>query len=603
MAKNRNLTSIKYTSRDYESIKNDLVEYARRYYPDTFRDFNDASFGAFMLDAVAYIGDILSFYLDYQANETFIDTASEYNNVIKMGKLMGYKNPSPASARGEIEIYILVPANSFGTAPDLDYIPILKRGTEAVATSGGVFTLTENVNFSNSKHEVVVARADPITGEPTHFAIKAKGQVLSGKNFLETMKIGNFQKFLRLELESTNITDIISVFDSEGHQYYEVDYLSQNVVHVPLINRTSDKEIAQSIMKTLYVPRRFIVEYERDSTFLQFGYGSDSELYSDSVSDPNKIILNLHGKEHITDKSFDPSNLIATDKFGIAPANTTLTVIYRKNTSADSFAGVGTVTKASKVLFDFKDPTSLDSVKVAAVIDSLDVNNENQIIGSPTKILMPELKQRIKDNFASQNRAVTRRDYMNLIYNMDSQFGLIKRCSVVQDHDSFKRNLNIYIVSQNSDGHLIKAGEKDGVLKQNLKTWLAQYKMINDTIDILDANIINIGVEFTIMALPNSNKFEVLERASANLRNALASDVLDIGEPMYITDVFRILNSTFGVVDTLDAKFVSKVGGDHSDYSINIADSLTSDGIALRIPEDSILEIKNPTSDIKGAVK
>ena len=603
MAKNRNLTSIKYTSRDYESIKNDLVEYAKRYYPDTFRDFNDASFGALMLDAVAYIGDILSFYLDYQANETFIDTASEYNNVIRMGKLMGYKNRSANSSTGEVEVYVVVPANSFGTAPDLNYIPVLKRGTEVVSSRGATFTLTKNVDFSDSKHSTVVAKANAVTGEPTFFAIKASAEVLSGKNFQETMTIGDYQKFRRIELRSTNITDIISVFDSEGHEYYEVDYLSQNVVYVPLINRSSDKEIAQSIMKPHFVPRRFIVEHERNSTFLQFGYGTDSELYSESVADPSKIILNLHGREHITDKSFDPSNLISTDKFGIAPANTTLAIIYRKNIIEDSYAGVGTITKASKVLFDFKDPNSLDSAKIQAVIDSFDVNNEKQIIGSSVNLSMEELKQRIKDNYASQNRAVTRRDYASLIYNMDSQYGSIKKCSVVQDHDSFKRNLNIYIVSENRDGHLTKSGEKDGVLKQNLKMWLNQYKMVNDTIDILDVNIINVGIDFTIMALPGSNKFEVLERASANLRNTIANNKLEIGEPLYITDVFRILNSTIGVVDTLDAKFVSKVGGLYSDYGININDNLSADGIALMAAEDAILEIKYPTVDIKGSVK
>ena len=602
MPESKNLTSIKYTSRDYESIKNDLIEYAKRYYPNTFKDFNDASFGAFMLDAVAYIGDILSFYLDYQANEAFVDTAGEYNNLLKLGKNMGYKHRSGVSSRGELEVYILVPANSFGTAPDVNYMPVLKRGTEFVSVAGSVFTLTHDINFSDSEHDVVVAKADTVTGEPTSFAIKAKGRVLSGKNYQELISVGNFQKFLRIELNSTDITDIISVYDSEGHEYFEGDYLSQNVVHVPLINRSSDKSLASSIMKPVFVPRRYVVENEFDSTFLQFGFGSDSELYNESVADPSKVILKLHGREHITDKSFDPANLIATDKFGIAPANTTLTVIYRRNTTSDSFAGVGTVNKTSKMLFDFKDPASLDSSKVQDVIDSLDVNNENQIIGSPTPIDMQELKRRIKDNFASQNRAVTARDYMSLVYNMDREFGVIKRCKVVQDHDSFKRNLNIYIVSEDSEGLLIKSGEKDGALKQNLRTWINQYKMVNDTIDILDAKIVNIGIEFTVMASPNMNKYEILELCSFNLRSAYRN-VLDIGEPMFITDVYRILNNTSGVVDTINVNFVNKAGGTYSDHSIDIDKSMTADGLALTIPEDHILEIKYPDLDIKGVIK
>lgn len=598
----KKLTSIKYTSRDYQSIKDDLVEYAKRYYPETFKDFNDASFGALMLDTVAYIGDILSFYLDYQANETFIDTAYEFDNVVRLGKLMGYKFRSGYASQGMVDLYVLVPSNTNGTGPDTDYMPVLKKGSEFVASNGSIFTLTKNVDFSLPEHQIVVAKANSETGAPTEFAIKATGQVISGKAYQELITVNDFQKFLRLELSSPHITDVISVYDAEGHAYYEVDYLSQNVLYSPVPNRGTDKSLASAIMKPVFVPRRFVVEHEEGRTFLQFGYGSDSELYSESVADPSKIILQLHGKDYTTDKSFDPANLIATDKFGIAPANTTLTVVYRKNTAADAFAGVGSVTQVVKALFDFEDSLDLDAAKRKAVIGSLDVNNEEQIIGSPPDLSLPELKQRIKDNYASQNRAVTKQDYKSLIYNMPSEFGTIKRCNVMQDHDSFKRNLNIHVVSEDADGNFTKSGEKNGVLKQNLKMWLNRYRMVNDTIDILDAKIVNVGLEFKLLAASAANKFDVLERASFRLRSFYA-EKLDIGEPMYVTDAYKVLNATRGVVDALDVRFVNFTGGDYSDVSININRNLSADGTTLQIPEDHILEIKYPQKDIRGAIK
>ena len=253
--KSRQLTSIKYTSRDYQTIKDDLVEYAKRYYSDSFKDFNDASFGALMLDTVAYVGDILSFYLDYQANESFIDTSLEFNNVIRHGKNLGYKFQRNFAASGMVSLYIMVPATSVGQAPDTKYMPILKRGAEFSSKGGALFTLTGDVDFSDPKNQIVVAKVNASTGVPTHYAIKAQGQVLSGRLQQELVNIGEFQKFLRLKLTDINITEVVSIFDSEGHQYFEVDYLFQyptEVIEVKqpaFLNQCQSQEGLQLNMK------------------------------------------------------------------------------------------------------------------------------------------------------------------------------------------------------------------------------------------------------------------------------------------------------------------------------------------------------------------
>ena len=422
---NKKSIPIRYTSRDFDSIKNDLIEHAKRYYSDTYKDFSEASFGSLMLDTVAYVGDILSFYLDYQANETFIDTAVEYNNVVRHAKQIGYKFKRNQSAHGIVSLYVLVPASVIGIGPDGDFMPVLKKGSKFLSTSGVLYTLSESVDFGSENNEVVVGEVDKQTGIPTQYAVKAFGQVISGEFDREIIDIGPFQKFLRVRLEDRNITEIMSVTDSEGHEYFEVDYLSQNVVYRPIINRNKDKNNAPAILKPFVVPRRFIVEEERRQTFLQFGYGSDNEVPKDSIADPSNIVLDVHGRDHILDDSFDPSSLMSTDKFGIAPSNTSLVVTYRTNKSTDPNASVGSVNKVVVSNFQFDNRASLDNAKVKKVTDSIEVSNEQQVIGSTSTPDLEELKHIVKNSFATQNRAVTKEDYVSMAYSMPSNFCLL----------------------------------------------------------------------------------------------------------------------------------------------------------------------------------
>jgi hypothetical protein len=591
---------IRYTSRDFESIKNDLVEYTRRYYSDTYKDFNAASFGSLMLDTVAYIGDILSFHLDYQVNESFLDSALEYNNVVRHGKQVGYKFRRNAASFGVIDIYLMVPATTSGIGPDKAYMPLLKQGSEFSSTDGGSYTLNETIDFSHPNSEIVVGRVDSTTGVPTHYAIKLKGQVVSGKTEREVINVGPFQRFLKIILTDPNITEIMSVYDNQGHRYYEVDFLSQNILYKPVTNRKlNEREYAPMLLKAVPVARRFVVEQERNETFLQFGHGSDSEIFDDSVADPSKVILKRHGKEFVTDDSFDPSNLISTDKFGIAPSDTSLVVTYKKNTTADANAAVSSIVNVVRSKFEFSNRTQLDSSKVADVQKSIEVSNEEKIIGNIKMPDIEELKTRIKDHYASQNRAVTRQDYLSVIHNMPPQFGAVKKASIVQDHDSFKRNINIYVISQSRAGKLVQTNDS---IKENLKIWLNRHKMINDTIDLLDARIVNIGIEFEIVVDSEANRYMILERAVNTLKRKYRRDY-NVGEPIYITEIYKTLNLIEGVVDTVNVTMVNKSGGLYSDLFFDTNVYLSANGRKLNIPRDHIFEFKYPTSDIKGVIR
>ena len=225
---------VKYSSKEFDSIKDSLVNYAKTYYPDTFKDFNASSFGSLMLDTVAYVGDMLSFYIDYQTNETFVDSAIETKNLLKIAKQFGYKNPLAYSANGKAAFYVQVPANS-DKQPNTNLIPVLKEGTTLSSNGGISLILTSDVDFNKSDAEVVVAQSDT-NGDPTSFAFKAYGDVISGLVKTEILTVGNYQKFLRLSLSDNNITEVISVVDSEGNEYYEVPYLSHNVSLQPIRN-------------------------------------------------------------------------------------------------------------------------------------------------------------------------------------------------------------------------------------------------------------------------------------------------------------------------------------------------------------------------------
>jgi hypothetical protein len=223
----KKVTPVNYLARDFESIKKELVNYAQRYFPDTFKDLSDASFGALMLDAVSYVGDVLSFYTDYQTNETFLETAQEYKNARNIMRQMGYSPNLSFASTGKLTFFVEVPKRSNGSGPNPDLIPIMRAGSTFNSNAGASFTLTEDVDFSNPGNEIVVAKTNASTGEPTSYGIRAHGTVISGVRRQEIIKFGDYAPLQKIILGTSNVTEIVSVFDSQGHQYYQVDHLTQ----------------------------------------------------------------------------------------------------------------------------------------------------------------------------------------------------------------------------------------------------------------------------------------------------------------------------------------------------------------------------------------
>lgn len=589
---------INYTARDFASIKNELTNYAQKYYPETFRDFNEASFGSLLLDLVSYVGDITSFYTDYQANESFLDTALEFKNVLKLSKQLGYKYRPNASSFGNASFFITIPSSQGAVQPDYSYAPILKKGSTFSTATGIVFTLIEDVDFRNSQDEILVASSNEDGTSPTNFALKAKGLVLSGELVAESFIVQNYKKFLKLEIFDDNLTEIVSVTDIDGNNYYEVEHLSQDVVNVPVLNTNSNKEFALNILKPIAVPRRFTVEHNTVSTTIQFGYGTENN--EEKVLDPTNVILDIHGKQYISEQSFDPAVLTKTTKLGIVPSNTVVTVTYRRNTAASVNVPVGGLTNSVDPIFKFINQESLTTSLVTETGNSLEVTNEESINGSFSEMSNEEVKIRAKGAYFLQNRAVTKEDYISLCYNMPAKFGTVKRATLFRDETSFNgKNLNLYIISNNAIGQLTQT---NNIIKQNLKTWINQYKMIGDTIDILDARIINLQIDYSVVGFANINKFDIIQACNQTLSNFYTGYYYDIGEPFKISDVYKLLNGVPTVVDTKTVNVFPKVGTNYSNFEVEFEDLISSDGRYLIPPKHAVFEIKFTAADINGEI-
>ena len=598
MPKSKNVT-IKYTSREFQSIKEDLIDHAKRFYPDNYKDFTTPSFGSMVLDSVSYVGDILSYYVDYSVNESFLDTAVEFSNIRKHARAMGYNFRGVPSAYGTIAIFILCPANSQGTAPDLNYLPTVKRGTAFTSNNDGNYVLTEDIIFNSDSTQYVEARYSS-NGIVTHYACKAYGQIESG-TFAEIevdLSDETFERFKKVRAGDNLITEVISVVDTEGNKYYEVDNLAQEVIFVETTNKDAISDGVRSILKPFVTTRKFTVYQDDTGTYLQFGFGSQDDD-SSGIIDPSKVALKMHGKNTISDLSFDPTKLLSTNKLGIAPYNTSLRIVYKINEAGKTAAAANSIQNVDYRLIEFDDEISLSSTTVDSVRSSMECINEEALAASNFDISNEELKQRAKAYYAAQNRAVTKQDYESLIYQMPPKFGSVSRANIVNDPSSTNREISLYVVSIDNNGYLVETNQ---VIKNNIKNYLSHYIPINDFVKIKNPYIVNFGLEYTVLNDKTYDSDSVLFRCQQKLKEYFSTH-LYIGEPLYLTQIYELLNNVEGVYDVKKVKAFNKSSGAYSGIDIDMDMILSKDGTYYKVPKNTILELKYPDFDIKGAVK
>lgn len=594
----KKIIPINYTNREFQGIRRDLLQIAERHYPDTFQDFSQASFGSIMVDNLAYVADQLSFYLDYNVNETFLDTAYQYENIIRHGRTLGYKENGRASTFGKVALYVLVPASTTGLGPDRRYIPVMKKGSTFSSDTGLNYVLTENVDFAAPRTQVIAARSNPTTGAPTFYAIKTYGNVVSGQFGVERVTVGAYERFKTITLSTSNISEIISVFDEQGNEYYEVEYLAQDLIFKEVSNSNFKNDNVPSILKPFLVSRKFVVNRSRSSVTLQFGSGKSGE--TEIVADPASVAMDVFGKTYVTNTTFDPSKLTKNESMGIVPSDTTLTIRYRTTNPTNSNLAVGSLNRVKSPLVDFEDRNSLSATSISDVITSIEVSNEEPIVGDVTNPTSDEIKRRIFDTFPTQNRAVTQADYENMIYRMPSKFGSIKRCSAQRDPDSRRRNINIYVISEDNFNNLVTT---NNTIKNNLKTWMNNYRMLSDTIDVLDAFIINYGIDFVVKPSIGADRFSLVDTCINTLRQKYTAEKLFIGEHIDVADIYKTLSEVEGVQSVSSVKITNKSGSNYAATQFDINENTSPDGSLIIIPKNAVAELKFPTVDIVGKIK
>jgi hypothetical protein len=591
---------VNYLARDFQSIKQELKNYASRYYSEQFSDLSEASINSLMIDAAAYIGDVLSYYIDYQANESFLSTAIESKNIVALAKSLGYRKQNGSTTVGKVALFMLIPATT-NNLPDFSRTPIIKKGTSVVTNDGSrTFIINEDIIIDENLigTNYVVARTNT-AGSPTYFAIKLYVPVISGVIKTVDIPIGNFTKYNKIALNDFNVSEVISIVDSEGNEYYEVSNLTQNIVYKSVLNRDSTDSSVRYILKTVSAQRRYVVDYDNNLTYLIFGgkqHKPDDDLTINPITEPSKFIINSYNNDYLKDGYFEPNKLLNGDDTGVGPDNTTLTITYRVNSSLNNSALAGEITGVKSLNYSFNNSLVIPQTTIDTIIDSIQVINEESITNGGTTISDNELKDLAGSIFQSQNRAVTSKDYETLVYMMPGKYGSIKRVKAERDTYSLKNNINLYIVGVDALGSLAKTNTK---LKENLKYWLSDYKMLTDSVDIMDAKIINIGLDYKILIDPNYDKIAVKSLVDAQLAFVYANKSY-IGQAFNKLDVYREIRKIKGVLDIIDLKVKVINGTGYSNLYFNILENTTSDGNMILMPKNAIYEIKNPTLDITG---
>lgn len=616
---------IRYLGRDFDSLKAGLVDFAKNYYPNTYNDFNESSPGMMFLEMAAYVGDVLNYYIDAQFKENLVLHASERRNLLALAGAMGYKPKISVPAIVEVDLFQLLPASGSGNnvVPDTRYSLKLTGGTSVRSTSNATeFLIQEPVDFTiNNVYDPVEYTVYSIdaNGAPNYFLARKTKKAISATVVETNIQVAGTPKFFKFQLTGTNLIGIESITDSDGNIWYEVPYLAQDTIFERVENTAfNDPDAAVYSAETPYllklrrVPRRFITRVTETGFELQFGAGVSSSPDEELLATPENIGLTLPtGKDDI-DAAIDPQSPVFTSAYGIAPSNTTLTVRYLVGGGVSANVPSNTITEIVGVDLSGTNLPSDTGALNAIVRNSLAVNNKTAAAGGRSNESLEEIRQNTLAQLTSQNRAVTREDYILRAYAMPNIFGSVAKVfitpdeqgniatSEVNDTVTNPLALNLYMLGYDSDKKLTTVNR---AVKENLKTYLSQYRMLTDSINFRDAFIVNIGVNFDVIPLPNYNGNDVLTQCISQLKNYFDIDKWQIGQPISYSDLFAVLNNVDGVQSIVGLKitnlFDSTQG--YSNIAYNISDA-TRRGVIYPSVDPCIFEVKYPDNDIKGRI-
>jgi hypothetical protein len=609
-----------YLNKDFDGFKNDLLLYARTFFDDQIQDFSEASVGGLLLDMAAYVGDVMSYYLDHQLSELNIETAVETKNIEKIIRTAGIKITGASPAVVDLDFYIEVPADSDDTNKvKASSLPKILAGTTVSSNSGVLFELLEDVDFAeidsdgNYLHTKTVGstQSDGVTpktyilknGREREQGISQDGTARSGKIIEEKVNIPNiFVPFRTVTLGSNNISEIISIKDTEGNPYHEVESLSQNVVYKRTLNVDPDSMSVPDTLELIPAPFRFMANASRQTglTTIRFGSGQADSTDDDIIPDPSQLSLPLYEKTTFARFSIDPNNLLKTSTLGISPLNTTLTIRYRAGGGLTHNVSANSIRSITGMLMRFPSTAAADDI--ASVRASLEVNNTLSAQGGENPPTLNELRSHVLTSRFAQSRVVTKEDLIARIYTMPSNFGRVFRVGVRKNENN-PMSANLYVISRDINGRLVVSADS---LKKNLVTYLNSLRLIADSIDILDTAVINIGVNYNIVIDDTFNKRIVIQQVNNSLKEYLDIKNFQIDQPLIRSDLITIILAIEGVV-SLDSLSLTSLSGtvngrtytDVSTFDTDLNGPNYDRGV-LYGPPGSIFELRFPDDDIIG---
>ena len=603
---------IKYINRDFSEFRQRLIEFTKTYFPNTYNDFSPSSPGMLFMEQSAYIGDVLSFYLDTQFQENFIQYAQQTNNVFELAYMFGYKPKVTAAAQATIDFYQQLPSKLSGSVyiPDYDYALTFKENTVITSQAGVSFIIEDKVDFSlSSSQDPTDVSVYQISGnDPQYFLLKKSRNAVSATIVTQTFNFGDPQPFTTINLNNSNILKVLDITDSDGNTWYEVDHLGQEMVLEPVrntnINDPNKSLDVPYLLKLKKIQRRFATRFTSlNNLQIQFGAGSPYDTDEQITPNPNNVGIGLPFMKDKLTVAYSPVNFLYTGTYGIAPANITLTVRYLTG------GGVGSNIVANTLTTVSTPPTfnqiNLNPTTANYVFSSISCNNPAAASGGRGGDTTEEIRQNTLALVASQKRSVTADDYLIRALSMPSDYGAIAKAYIEQpkltdNQVSTIETLNLYVLSQNFQGNLDYAST---VLKDNLRTYLSQYRMIGDNIEIRDAYIINIGVDFEIIVTPQFNNNEVLLACITELKSYFDISKWQLNQPIMLKDLYISLDKVKGVQTVKNISISNKAGttSGYSQYAYDIA-AATQNQVIYPSLDPSIFEVRYPNLDIKGKV-
>jgi hypothetical protein len=603
---------ISYINKDFNDIRSQLINYSQTYFPNTYTDFSPASPGMMFIEQSAYVSDVLSFYLDNQIQETYLQYARQFDNLYDLAYMFSYKPKATGLAYVDIDLYQQIPSKVEGITivPDYSYSLIVGENTIFNTQTGQSFIINSTVDFSisSSNDPTEVSVAQITNGEPSYYLLKKSVKGASGVINTQTFTIGAYQPFPTLEINAINVANIIDIFDDQGNQYYEVDYLGQDLVYDPIQNtNTNDPNTYQDgdapyILRTKSTNNRFVTRFLNESTLqIQFGSGNALQIDEQITPNPDNIGLGLpFGQSKLT-TAFSPTNFVFTNTYGTAPSNTTLTVRYLTGGGTSANVDANTVNTINNSNTFFKNSNLANTGIAQFIFNSLAVNNPTAASGGGDGDTIEEIRQNALANYNTQQRNVTADDYLVRALSMPSKFGDLAKAYTTKpstkDPDTI---LDLYVLANNTAGNLVNPSD---TIKTNLKTYLNQYRMIGDTVNIKDAFVINIAVNFEIVVLPNFNNNDVLARCITSLQDYFNINKWQINQPIILSEISVTLDNIPGVQTVQNVQIINKAGTNsgYSQYAYDILGA-TQNGIIYPSLDPSIFEVKNTNSDITGRV-